>query len=74
MGKRDLFIYSSGIFAILCPTDPVHQKSVEILKKAEQENRFAVTSDYILDEVATLFMARKFPHLVRTLFGHVRKL
>jgi len=73
MGNRDLFIDTSGLFAILCPTDPAHPKAVEILTRASHEKRGAVISDYIIDETATLLMARKTPHLAGDLFSMLER-
>jgi uncharacterized protein len=67
------FIDTSGLYALLCPQDPAHEKAASYMKKAASARHTAVLSDYVLDESATLLMARKAPHLARTLFELVRE-
>jgi predicted nucleic acid-binding protein len=71
MGGRDFFVDTSGIYALLVARDPVHAKAVAVLKAAAAAGRGAVLTDYVLNEAATLLMARKVPHLAEALFAMV---
>jgi len=73
MVGHDFFVDASGFFALLCPADPAHRKAQHILKKAAVEKRLGVTSDYVLDETATLLVARRVPHLAAELFRMIEQ-
>lgn len=68
---RELFIDTSGFFALLVARDPKHAAADRILKKSRAEKRVLLTTDYVLDETATLLKARGAPSLVEPLFVHV---
>jgi uncharacterized protein len=67
----EIFIDTSGFFSMLSVRDLSHKKAGEILKKAKQANQFFVTTDYIIDETATLLNARGISHLAGILFDTV---
>ncbi len=69
--KRDAFIDTSGFYAILVKDDPLHAKANEILAHAKRRTIRFVTTDYILDETATLLTSRRRGHLVAGLFDRV---
>ena len=69
--RRDTFIDSSGFYAILAKDDPRHAKANEILAYAKHRALRFVTTDYILDETATLLMSRGRRHLAAGLFDRV---
>ncbi|MBI3925969.1 MAG: type II toxin-antitoxin system VapC family toxin [Armatimonadetes bacterium] len=66
---REIFVDTSGFFALLVQADESHPAAVGLLKKARQERRGFVTSDYVLDETATLLKARGHGHLLGEFFG-----
>lgn len=54
----DTFVDTSGFYAYLVRNDTRHATASALVKEAEQGRRRLVTSDYILDETATLLSAR----------------
>jgi predicted nucleic acid-binding protein len=62
---------TSGFFAALVRGDPKHARASALLRRAGQSSRRFVTTDYILDETATLLMARGHGHLVESFFETV---
>jgi predicted nucleic acid-binding protein len=69
----DIFVDTSGFFALLSSRDDTHKAASEILNKARQSKQVFVTSDYVIDETATLLKARGLGHLARILFDTVAK-
>ncbi|HAJ79341.1 MAG TPA: hypothetical protein DCO75_06180 [Fibrobacteres bacterium] len=69
--KPEIFVDTSGFFSLLSPQDISHKDAVEILKKAKRTNQLFVTTDYVIDETATLLNARGIGHLARILFDTV---
>lgn len=69
--SRDLFVDTSGFFALLAQRDPKHQAARRILRRAKTDKRRLVTTDYVLDETATLLKARGEARLVEPLFERV---
>ncbi len=67
----DAFIDTSGFYAILVSTDDRHAEAAEHLKRAAAARRRFVTTDYILDETATLLQARRLEALVPPFFESV---
>ncbi len=55
---RETFIDSSGFYALLCEDDTAHKPAVAWLNDLRDRSGSAVTTDYILDETATLLKAR----------------
>ena len=54
----ELFVVTSGFFALLAQRDTHHQAARRWLWKAAAEKCRLITTDYVLDETATLLMAR----------------
>lgn len=67
----ETFVDTSGFYAILVKDDPMHLRATEILARAARARGRFVTSDYVLDETATLLKARKQGHLAAALFETV---
>lgn len=67
----DVFIDSSGFFAMLASDDDRHAATTKVLAAARKRNRGFVTTDYVLDETSTLLKARRKNHLVRELFDRL---
>ena len=61
---NDIFIDTSGFYAFLIKGDSTHEEAESILFGAKKQKRRFVTTDYILDETATLLKARGFGHLL----------
>jgi predicted nucleic acid-binding protein len=66
--KTEIFIDSSGFFSLLSSRDDSHEGAITILKKAQKACQGFVTTDYVIDETATLFKARGIGHLSDLLF------
>jgi predicted nucleic acid-binding protein len=69
--KAEIFIDSSGFYALLAKRDSMHQKAIDILQQAAQEKISFITTDYIIDETATLLQARKLSHILSAFFDTV---
>jgi uncharacterized protein len=54
----EIFIDTSGFYALLVRGDDQHTRAADILREAAKRKRGLVTTDYILDETATLLLAR----------------
>jgi uncharacterized protein len=61
---RETFVDTSGFYALLAERDDMHQKATRILGDARRRRAPFVTTDYVLDETATLLIARGLGHLV----------
>jgi len=68
---RDLFVDTSGFYALLAQRDSQHQAARHVLRRAAGQKRRLVTTDYVLDETATLLKARGEGRLVGDLFDRV---
>ena len=68
MDERIVFLDTSGIFAWINQRDPNHQT---MLALPQEPGRRLLTTDYILDEALTLFMARGIPHQRKRLLSMV---
>lgn len=67
--RADIFVDTSGFYALLAGKDPCHEKAAAILKKASSTSTLFVTTDYVLDETATLLKARGLGHLLDLFFS-----
>ena len=64
----EIFIDTSGFFAMLAKDDDRHAAAAKLVAAARKRKRGFVTTDYVLDETATLLKARRKTHLLATLF------
>jgi predicted nucleic acid-binding protein len=62
---------TSGFYALLVQADDRHGAATRQLLQARRRKRQFVTSDYILDETATLLKARGQAHLLSAFFTKV---
>ncbi|MBI3466335.1 MAG: type II toxin-antitoxin system VapC family toxin [Planctomycetes bacterium] len=69
--SRELFVDTSGFFALLVRRDSKHQAARRILRRSRDELRRLVTTDYVLDETATLLKSRGEGRLADDLFNRV---
>jgi uncharacterized protein len=65
---NDLFVDTSGFYAMLVRGDDKHEAAERILRDARRRKRGFVTTDHVMDETATLLKARGFAHLLGALF------
>lgn len=70
---REILVDTSGFYALLNQRDEQHARAKQILGKAAIQKQRFVTTDYILDETATLLKARGAGHLVEQLFRIVQQ-
>jgi hypothetical protein len=68
---REVFIDTSGFYACLVKGDDRHQEAAAFLSKSARTKRGFVTTDYVLDEAATLLKARGHRHLSDKLFDRI---
>ena len=59
MASEPIFMDTGGFFALLSAEDASHRKASAIMEEAGQARRRIVTTDYVLDETATLLRARR---------------
>lgn len=58
MASEPLFIDSGGFYALVSTESAARAKAVAIMEESRRARRRAVTTDYALDETATLLRAR----------------
>ena len=68
---NEIFIDTSGFYAMLASDDDRHAEAAKIVATARKRKRGFVTSDYVLDETATLLKARGKTHLLATFFDRL---
>lgn len=68
---NEIFIDTSGFFAMLASDDARHAAAAKIVAAARKRKRGFVTSDYVLDETATLLKARRKSHLLAAFFDRL---
>ena len=64
----ETFVDTSGFYALLVEREEMHERAARILQQAQRRRAKFVTTDYVLDETATLLVARGFGHLVEGFF------
>jgi uncharacterized protein len=67
----DVFIDTSGFYSLLVREDDRHAQAGKIMRAAAETKRRFVTSDYVVDETATLFQARGLSKLMLPLFESI---
>ena len=63
-----IFADTSGLYAALVENDDMNGKAAAFLRAAAQSRAVFITTDYVLDETATLLKARRHGKLVAALF------
>ena len=58
----EVFIDTSGFFALLSVADPAHAQAREQMARLARARRRAVTTDHVLDETFTLLKVRGLAH------------
>jgi hypothetical protein len=67
----DVFIDTSGFCALLVRGDDRHAQATALLRQAAQRRRRFVTTDYVMDETATLLQVRGHLGLIGRFFETV---
>jgi len=67
MAVQKVFVDTSGFYSLLIRTDSHHPQAVAAVREMRDSGVKAFTTDYIIDETCTLFKARGFAHLTRSL-------
>ncbi len=70
---NEIFIDTSGFFALVSSEDDRHSVAAKQIASAQKRKRGFVTTDYVLDETATLLKARRKTHLIAGLFERVEQ-
>lgn len=65
---NEVFVDTSGFYAMLVKGDDQHAAVQRILREARRRKRGFVTTDYVLDETATLLKGRGRVHLLAPFF------
>jgi predicted nucleic acid-binding protein len=68
---RDIFVDTSGFYSLLVAKDDQHEAASDILRESAKQKRRFITTDYVLDETATLLKARGHRHLLKGFFESV---
>lgn len=68
---NNIFIDTSGFYALLVKRDNMHEKAKNILQHAVENKIIFTTTDYILDETVTLLQARGLSFIIKDLFDVV---
>ena len=63
VGSREMFVDTSGFFALLCTRDPAHAEAKRRMQAFAKARRRMVTTDGVLDETFSLLKARGLRHL-----------
>lgn len=73
MSARDVFVDTGAFHALLVSNDPLHPSAVKCLQAIQNSRRGLVTTDYVLDESATLLKARGVGAQIPRLFDLVER-
>lgn len=68
---NNVFLDTSGLFAFLVKKDVKHRKASSIIHKTVKDGGYLITTDYIIDETATLLKARGYGHITSNLFDGI---
>jgi predicted nucleic acid-binding protein len=68
---NNIFIDTSGFYALLVKRDNMHEKAKNILQDAVEHKIIFTTTDYILDETVTLLHSRGLSFIIKDLFDVV---
>jgi uncharacterized protein len=68
---HDIFVDTSGFYALLVARDDQYEAASQILRESARQKRRFFTTDYVLDETATLLKVRGHRHLLKGLFESV---
>ena len=60
---NEVFFDTSGFFVLMDERDPIHRQAVDWLRSRRGKVR-PVTTEWVIGEACTLFIARKRPHMM----------
>ena len=66
--NREIFVDTSGFYALLVRKDTEHKRAAAWIDTLRSQRRAVVTTDYVLDETATLLKSRGLIEPCRSLF------
>ncbi len=68
---NNMFLDTSGLFAFLVKKDSKHRKASSLIHKMIDSSGYILTTDYIIDETATLLKARGYGSVTSNLFDGI---
>lgn len=68
MESDPLFIDTGGFYALMVKDSPGHERAKEIMANAAKERRSLATTDYVIQETATLLIARRQRRILEPFF------
>ncbi|HUD84062.1 MAG TPA: PIN domain-containing protein [Candidatus Saccharimonadales bacterium] len=68
MAAEPLFVDTGGFYALISPGSKSHDLAVKIMQDAKLQRRRAITTDYVIDETATLLRARGLTKMLAEFF------
>jgi predicted nucleic acid-binding protein len=68
MAAEPLFIDTGGFYALISSQSESHEIAIAVMEDAAKQRRRAITTDYIIDETATLLRARGLSKLLAEFF------
>ena len=66
--KNDIFIDTSGFYSLLVKKDSMHSPAKKIVHNASKARTRFITTDYIIDESATLLRVKGYSHILPDFF------
>ena len=73
MARDALFLDTGGFYALLVSDADAHELAVGIMAEAARVRRAMVTTDYVLQETATLLVARRRRRFLAPLFAMIER-
>jgi predicted nucleic acid-binding protein len=70
---NEIFVDTSGFYAMLVRDDDRHAAAKHIIEAARASRRGFLTTDHVLGETVTLLIARRLPHLIGPAFDIIEK-
>jgi len=67
----NLFLDTSGLFSFLIKNDDKHKDTSLIINKAINSGKHLITTDYIVDETATLLKSRGYSYIIPAFFDGI---
>jgi len=67
----ETFIDTSGFYALLAAKNDRYAAVRAFMRRAADDCSPLLTTDYVLDETATLLVARGLQHLIKPFFDHI---
>lgn len=68
---NEIFFDTSGLFSFMVKDDDKHAMTSDIVHRIIKDGKRFVTTDYIIDETATLLKARGYGHTISNLFDSI---